>query len=970
MTEEADGFQIEEGFQIELIAKEPLIADPVDMVIDEWGRLYVVEMHGYPLDLSGSGLIKRLRDSNGDGLPDESMVFADSLIVPTGIMRWKKGFIVTDPPHVYYFEDTDDDGRADVREILLTGFARSNPQHNVNNPTYGLDNWIYLCHEGAVRTQQFGNILGDKGSAVHMPQMPDAKKLPQNANGLSVRFRPDSKQLELISSRSQFGQAFDKWGHHFQTNNAAHLYHKVIAAPYLQRNPDLLIPSSQFFIPKGGRGFDIFPITANPSHQLLTDIGALTSACGIMSYNADLFPQMYDQSIFAAEPVHNIIHVDRIEDRGATYHSIPLLEGREFLASTDAWFRPVNHYLAPDGSIFVLDYYRKIIEHPEWLSDEVIQSGDLYLGKDQGRIYRISPQGTPSMTFLDRLTLGDGDIDDLVSGLADPNIWWRRHAQRLLMDKNDPSIVDALKKFVATTRHSIGKAHAMWLIESKGAMDENILLDMLDNEEAGLRENAIKIAESYLSTGSKLHHKLLSLIDDKHPKVRFQLLLTLGNLFDPKTAMARTHLLIQDIEDPWVHDAALSASHLNVTALFNAVIPHLNQQTEGVLGFVKKLSQLIVRSGGTQALNRFLVEAQKSTTPDWLLPIILEGMANGADGKKDFALSTQNTRFLAGNFNVVADPALRQKSLVLLRAAEFFKAANNPLLEQAIQITEQPQSEELLLADAIQILGWSGSMQNFELLENIFAANTSSTIRSVTLQAMDEISSELFSDFIVSKWPGLSPEGRKRGVQILLGSDQKRLVLMRAIAENKIQPSILSWGQTVSLLNHRNQEIRRLARTHLQGNELNANTVWNSFEESLRISGKMDQGREVFKKHCGICHQKAGNDGIAFGPDLAGVQNRTKAALLLDILQPNKSIADGFELWTLSMVSGRDLAGIISQQTAQTLTITDATGLETTVDRSDIKELTASEWSAMPENIHVQISQQEMAHLLAFLKTK
>ena len=154
-------FVLEDDFQIELIAGEPLVADPVDMVIDEQGRMFVVEMHGYPLDLSGSGKVKRLSDTDGDGVMDESVIFADNLVVPTGIMRWKKGVIVTDPPNVYYLEDSNGDGKADIKQTLLTGFALSNPQHNVNSPKLALDNWIYLGHEPAgcvlsrkARTQQ------------------------------------------------------------------------------------------------------------------------------------------------------------------------------------------------------------------------------------------------------------------------------------------------------------------------------------------------------------------------------------------------------------------------------------------------------------------------------------------------------------------------------------------------------------------------------------------------------------------------------------------------------------------------------------------------------------------------------------------------------------------------------------------------------------------------------------------------
>src|SRR5690606_37544993 len=184
-------FQLADGFQIELIAAEPLISDPVDMEIDEHGKMYVVEMHGYPLDKSGSGNVKLLVDDDGDGTMDRSVLFADKLKFPTGVMRWKQGILVSDPPNVLYFEDTDGDGQADIRDTMLTGFAVSNPQHNVNNPMYAIDNWIYISNEPAVVAQVYTEEFNDLGSEVHFYNSPNSQNLPTNSGGRRMRMRPD-----------------------------------------------------------------------------------------------------------------------------------------------------------------------------------------------------------------------------------------------------------------------------------------------------------------------------------------------------------------------------------------------------------------------------------------------------------------------------------------------------------------------------------------------------------------------------------------------------------------------------------------------------------------------------------------------------------------------------------------------------------------------------------------------------------
>jgi len=219
-------FQIEPGFRIEKFAAEPDVVNPVAMDFDEYGRIYVVENPGYPLNTEGKvGRVKLLQDTNSDGRPDRTTVFADQLVLPTGVMRWKNGILVTDAPNVWYFEDSSGDGRADLRRAVLTGFAFTNPQHTVNNPVYGLDNWIYLAHEGSTAAVIFPEKFGDRGSRIRFADSESGPALPVERRNL--RFRPDTRQIEYLAASSQFGHAFDEFGRHFVHNNANHLAGKV-----------------------------------------------------------------------------------------------------------------------------------------------------------------------------------------------------------------------------------------------------------------------------------------------------------------------------------------------------------------------------------------------------------------------------------------------------------------------------------------------------------------------------------------------------------------------------------------------------------------------------------------------------------------------------------------------------------------------------------------------------------------------
>ena len=958
-----NSFEIADGFQIELMAMEPLIADPVDMVIDELGRWYVVEMHGYPLDVSGSGKVKRLLDTDEDGYPDEAVVFADSLVFPTGIMRWKEGFLVTDPPNVLYLEDTDDDGRADKREIVLTGFARSNPQHNVNNPEYGIDNFIYISHESAVSTKNYEDILGDRGSRIHFPNKPEADSLPQNANGLFVKFNPDLGIAKMGSARGQFGHTFDPWGHHFLTSNATHLFHVVMDASYMQRNPDFLIPSGRHYIPKSGRGFEIFPITENPNHQLLTDVGMMTSACGIQWYQGGIFPSDYDNVIFTAEPVHNLIHADRVNDLGSTFESVNLFEDREFLASRDSWFRPVNHYVGPDGALYVLDYYRKIIEHPEWLSDEVIASGDLYAGVDQGRIYRITPSNTSPPDFLDKLNLDIMDTPSLIELLSHTNNWWRMHAQRLLIDREEKAITQLLQERL-NGMTDLGRLHVMWILEGKGELKEELLTKLLHDDHPAIREQAIRIAENRVTDSPTLLETLISMVQDENPKVRYQLLLSLGNLNVPQANQARTKLLFDDIEDEWVQQAALSALNPDIFALYDKASEYLiYQKTAQTTKFFERLSELISRSKDPVEINRFLTKTLTSNESIWYLPMVLEGFSN-ADGLK---LSPTNIQLLEQKFNPSVNTDLRSKSLDLLNQTGYFKNSANKLFGEAVQIVKNTTTHPDFLADALKVVAMTNADQNIELLRS-FLNHHSPQVRKEALSAFNFIRDKNLLSKLMDAWPGLLPDERTSAIDIFMKSKEGNRLILTSIESGQMNASSLSWPRTVGLLNSREDDIRADARRILKGNELDNDAVWNEYKQVLSLRGDPSAGKGIFTQTCSPCHQKAGQNGVAFGPDLGSIKNRSESALLLDILQPNRSIADGYELWQVDTQDGKTLTGIIANEGPGTLTLRDAAGQEQTLERAAISKLTAFESSAMPINLQTQISITQMADLLAYLK--
>lgn len=962
-------FEVEEGFTIELLAAEPLIVSPVDMEIDEYGRLYVVEMPGYPLDNNRTGKIKLLTDTDGDGKMDKSMVFADQLIFPNGIQRWKNGVIVTDAPNILYLEDTDGDGRADFRDTLLTGFSLSNPHVNVNNPVYGLDNWIYLSHFGAIGTRKYVTEFGDQGTEIYFPGQPDQPRLPKNAEARTVRFQPDHKKLEMTSAKSQFGQTFDQWGHHFLTHNQNHIYEEVIAAPYLKRNPELLLSNATQSVSDHGDATEVFQITKNPDRQLFTPVGLTTSSSGITMSLGGLFPPPFDGNMaFVAESVSNLIHADIIKDSGSSFIAGRHHSNKEFLASTDAWSRPVNMYVGPDGALYVLDYYRRIIEHPEWMSDEAVAAGGLYDGYNMGRIYRITPTGTKAANWTKGLVLGDAATAQLVDYLGDKNIWWRQNAQRLLVDRKDKTAIPALVKMSENQDAPLGRLHALWTLEGMGELSAALIKQALRDSVAGIRENAIKLAELHLTASPELGTALLLLQNDTDSKVRFQLLCTLGYSNTPGAAAARQQLLFSNLSDEWMQIAALSASASQAGSLLNEVLHTFKNYVPAYASLTQRLAAMIGAGKEQEAISKLI---QKAIAPGskkeegWQAPV-LKGLSEGLKRNKSAHSVLQTMQpVLVNAFFVHPVAEVRKAALQLLKLTETKNHTIEAGIVKAASIAGNKKLREERREEAIQFLALSDAAPYANTLKGLIIPQEQPSVQIAAINILAKLPGTNVSAYLLQQWDVLTPDIRDAALPVFMQDEERIRLLLDAVEKKQVAPASISWNRRVQLMSNEDEKLRNHARALLTKNDAGKTNL--EYQKALELPGNKANGKVVYTQNCAICHQVRGASGIAFGPDLGTIHNWLAKDIMVNVLEPDFSIAQGFDLWELQLNDGSTLQGMIRNETSAAITLHSAPGVEKTINRQDIKSVKALNMSLMP-GLEAQINPQQMADLIAFLR--
>lgn len=924
--ESLDYFHLHDNFQIELVASEPMVVDPVAYDWGADGKLWVVEMGDYPLGTDGKGKpggrVRFLEDTTGDGNYDQSTLFADDIPFPNGITVWRDGVIVTCAPQILYLEDTDNDGRADVQKPLYTGLTEGNPQLRVNGLRWGLDGWVY-CANGLSTVGEVQSVqTGDKLSL----------------RGRDLRIHPDEGLLDGQLGSTQFGRNRDDWGNWFGVSNGNPMWHFVLADQYLRRNPHLAPPNCRHDVSITPGKAVIYARSAKGVFFHESEVGHFTSANSTIVYRDELFGPDFSPNAFVSEPVNNLIHREVMKPAGVTFSSqrAPEEQQSEFLASSDTWFRPNMIRTGPDGALWIADFYREIIDHPQYIPKEHHARLDFRKGDKRGRIYRVLPKGKkprPVSTFAGL------SGTELAALLESSNGTLRDMVQKQIVWEERRDTVDTLQAQAIRSSRATCRLQSLWTLECLGELKPAIVLQALDDSHSGVRRGAVRLAEDKFKQAPELGAKLAEMVDDPDSQVRLQLACTLGEWHDPHAALALAQLGRQDAHEPLMQVAVISSIRAdNVGPVLEAVLSAGGELPESLVGQLLAVAigygqELVVASGF-----EVLVTPQAEGYANWQLGAIV-------------ALSDK----LWTKKKTLADIARTEKLDQLFH-----------YVRRLIGDSEGPSDQRVR---ALRLLGHQGERgeEDRQLLGSLLVPQESVAIQTAAVDTLSHLGGNQIPAILLKKWNSHSPRLRTQILTVLLRRTDWTGEVLDKIEQAEMRSDEINALQRTQLVNHRDVATRARAAS-LLGQPVNVDRqkVVRQWEPALALQGDLQKGAAVFAKHCTMCHQLEGL-GHVVGPDLAALSDKSSKTLLLAILDPSRSIDARYLNYVAVTDEGRAYSGILVQESGASITLKAADGKEQVILRNSLEEMQSSGKSMMPDGLEKELTPQKMADLLAYV---
>lgn len=965
-SEQAKMFHLPPGFAIELIASEPDIGQPTNIGFDASGRLWISSTLEYPYPAKDKprDAIRVMTDTNGDGVPDAIRVFADGLNIPIGLAKVKEGLLAYSIPSIDLFRDTNGDGVADQRTVAYSEFGYRDTHGMGSSFRPWIDGWVYACHG-------FANDSTIKGS--------DGQSVQMNS-GNTYRIKPDGSHIEQLTwgQVNPFGLAFDPMGNLYSADCHSKPAYMLLRGAYY--------PS--FGKPHDGLGF---------APELMEHLHGSTGISGIVYYAADQFPDEYRDNLFIGNPVTGRVNRDQLERHGSTYRAI---EMPDFIRCDDRWFRPVDLALAPDGSLYIADFYNCIIGHYEVRLEHPRRD------REHGRIWRVSYKGTPEQPAASPRPMEDLtklDPEPLVRKLADPNLTVRVLATNELVDRVGPSCLAVMNSMAVINPES--QAHALWVAERLKALSRRDVLRFADDPSPIVRVHLIKaLAErsEWPSDGSIRQLVTERLLSDADAFVQRAAADALGRHPDRsniaplveawrKTPVDDTHLIhvirialrdnLRAVGDIGALTKELGGSKDLARSLADASLGlSTAPAAEFLLGCLQDGGcERSRRAEVCRHAARYLPESrlsdllragrEVSNGDDWAAAEILRALfqgtlARGLAFPPEVAQWGEEVafRFLAGS-----DPNVVKAGIELAR--DLHLSATLSRLKELLAVDAPAPELRLAAIEAHYTIDPGGSVPILAAIARNPDDNLD--IRKPTAELLGKTRAPEAVTTLVELLRVAPAEYAAWLARGLSWSDAGGEALIKTIEEGRASAELLNDGVVAHELKFRTVTDKDRRINELRKSIPNPDDTLRQLvadRQSGFHSAKVDveRGKALFQKNCANCHQIAGQ-GAKIGPQLDGVGVRGLERLLEDTLDPDRNVDQAFRRVALLLDDGAVLTGLILRNEGAAVVLADAQGKEVRVPTDKIEERQESKLSPMPNDVAKSLSPEAFYDLMAYL---
>lgn len=954
-------FTVPEGFEVRLFASEPEVVNPVAMTWDERGRLWVVELYEYPLGAKPGETprdrIKILEDTDADGRADKVHVWADHLNLATGILLGRGGAYVGQAPHLLFLKDTDGDDRADTREVLKTGFGLEDRHELLNGFTWGPDGQLYMTHGVFTRSVVRD---GREGGGAEDPVLLTA--------GVA-RLHPVTGKFEVYAegTSNPWGVDFDRWGNAFVSACVIeHLFHLVPGGIYDRQ-----------------AGSAPHPFAYEQLHAINDHKHHMAAYAGIQVYQGDQFPADNAGTILQGNIHDNAVHQDVLKPNGSSFIAS---KWRDLVRANDGWFMPVSTQIGPDGAVWIMDWYDR---YPCYQNANADPSG---VDREHGRIWRVvhtgGQKGKPVPSRPDRdLNLARLASAELVEILAHANVWHRRMAQRLLIERRDDKVMGRLQTLFREGKGSEptrldSRLAALWTLHASGYLADEVLASAAMDREWAVRAAAARIiGERQVGSVGELA-LLEQLADDAQPQVRLAVAVacrqfTSGQLTvnrPPQKAGVRMDPVLARL----VGRSADAQDPVIPYMVWHAAEPMFAADPRPVLGWflengatlrplmdamVNKAVRRLCDMGGAPSIDLAVGFIERLLPKSEALAIAaLDGLIKGQEGKA-LTPSAPAGEFIA-KLTGSGNRALVERG-EKLGAYWGDAAALNAVLARATN-RELPVPDRVR---AVQTVRQNKTEATRTALVSLLAAGTPEPVQVEAIGALGEIGGDNIPDEFLGRWRGMSPEARRAAAGTLASRRRWAMPLLAQVKQGRISASDFGAPVIRSLLQNRDEAVREEAKAAIgKFRETAGDKVQLIAQKrAMVLEGQPDlaAGKEVAQRACLVCHKLHG-EGAEVGPDLTGVGRSSLDALLWNVIDPNQVIGAGYEQVEIETRDDRVVAGRLMEQTDTRVRLLLQGPKEEVIARSDIKSQRTLESSVMPEGLE-QMPDAEFRNLIWYI---